>query len=318
MQTNSTAGRSEFLRRHGVSEGVAGGLPLDVQPTSTIIASISLEVSDVRVGGVDDEPTKRARIHAALAEPVRLVMCDRLLDGDLSPGELGEIVDLPTNLLAHHLKVLAVAGVIRRVRSEGDRRRWYVQLCWQDPDVARIAGNPPGGIRVVPRVVFVCTHNSARSQLAAAAWAGASSVPATSAGTHPAARVHPRAVRVGRRHGLHLAGAGTRDVAATLADGDLVVAVCDNAHEELSVATPGGEPRADVTPEWLHWAVPDPARLDTDQAFEAAFTDLTHRLDRLARTVTNSPGAPALLGPTRPEEASRDRNPRHLRNLRHR
>ena len=66
---------------------------------------------------------------------MRLTIVDRLGPGDASPGELAEAVGLVSNLLAHHLKVLEEAGVIRRVRSEGDRRRSYVQLCLDDPMV---------------------------------------------------------------------------------------------------------------------------------------------------------------------------------------
>ena len=55
--------------------------------------------------------------------------------GDASPGELAAELGLGTNLLAHHLRVLEDAGVIRRVRSEGDRRRSYIQLRLDDPTV---------------------------------------------------------------------------------------------------------------------------------------------------------------------------------------
>jgi DNA-binding transcriptional ArsR family regulator len=160
---------------------------------------------------------ERARMHAALGEPVRVAMVDQLVLGDASPGELGRVVDLQTNLLAHHLKVLDEAGLIRRVRSEGDGRRSYVQLRWEDPNVAALVTATAGDLNAaVPRVVFVCTHNSARSQLAAAAWAQVSAIPTSSAGTHPAARVHPRAVAAARRHGLHLAASGTRHVDETV------------------------------------------------------------------------------------------------------
>src|SRR5204862_2194340 len=84
------------------------------------------------------------------------------------------------------------------------------------------------------RVVFVCTRNSARSQLAASLWNGASAVPATSAGTHPAPEVHPGAVAVARRRHLSLVPQPPRHVDDVLAAQDLVVTVCDNAHEELS------------------------------------------------------------------------------------
>jgi protein-tyrosine-phosphatase len=125
------------------------------------------------------------------------------------------------------------------------------------------------------RVVFVCTHNSARSQLAAALWTRHSPVPATSAGTDPAGGVHPRAVAVATRHGVRLGRPRTAHVADVLRDDDLVIAVCDNAHEQL----PAGHDR-------LHWSVPDPAPADTDEAFESAFTDIAARITRLAPSFT--------------------------------
>ena len=228
---------------------------------------------------------RRAAVHAALGEAVRLAIVDRLGPGDASPGELAAAVGLGTNLLAHHLKVLAEAGVIRRVRSEGDRRRSYVRLCLDDPMVwaaaqAGLGSQLPVG-RPVPRVVFVCTANSARSQLAAARWNAISPVPAASAGTHPAVRVHPRAAATGRRHGLRLGRAKPVGLEQVLRDGDLVVAVCDNVHEELD---PGRDR--------LHWSIPDPVRVDTDEAFETAYADITRRVERLAATV-NAPAVSA-------------------------
>src|SRR5690349_20069876 len=210
-------------------------------------------------------------MHAALGEPVRLAIVDQLSLGDASPGELGRGFELATNLRAHHLKGLQEAGLIRRVRSEGDRRRSYVQLVLDDPLVTALTQPARTGVKgPAERVVFVCTRNSARSQLAAAAWARASTIPGTSAGTHPAARVHPRAVRVGRRHGMTLDAGATADVVDVVQPGDLLVAVCDNAHEEL----PAGQAQ-------LHWAVPDPVRVDTDQAFETAYAQVTQRVERL-------------------------------------
>lgn len=211
---------------------------------------------------------QRARVYAALGEPARLAIVDRLVLGDASPTELGHDLGLPSNLLAHHVKLLARAGLVQRGRSEGDHRRTYLRLC-----PSALAGLAPVGAREAPRVVFVCTRNSARSQLAAALWRQHSRVPATSAGTHPAARVHPRAVAVASAEGLSLAEATTAHVAEVLRDDDLVVAVCDTAHEALGQG------------ERLHWSVPDPARADTDAAFALAFDDLADRIDRLAPTV---------------------------------
>jgi protein-tyrosine-phosphatase len=215
----------------------------------------------------------RARIHAALGDPARLAIVDALTLGDASPGEIGHNLGMPTNLVAHHLKVLQDAGLIVRTRSEGDRRRTYLRL---QPDVLALLTPPP--LAGTDRVVFVCTHNSARSQLAAALWRERAGGPVASAGTKPAARVHPRAVKVAHRHGLALDPTGTAHVADVVHDGDLVIAVCDNAHEDL---TTGVRPR-------LHWSVPDPVRLDTDAAFEAAYTDLAARVDRLAPAVAHS------------------------------
>ena len=211
----------------------------------------------------------RARVLTALAEPVRMAMVDHLVLGDASPSELGAQVGLASNLLAHHLRILEEAGIIRRVRSEGDRRRSYVQLRSDHPVVraAALSGQP--AIKA-PRVVFVCTANSARSQLAAATWKQLSTIPAASAGTHPGPRIHPRALATARRHGLPLDTVRPVAIGDQLRDGDLVVAVCDNAHEEL-----------EGTIERLHWSIPDPVRVDTDAAFEAAYGDITRRVHHL-------------------------------------
>src|SRR3546814_5041194 len=85
-----------------------------------------------------------------------------------------------SNLLAHHLKVLEGAGLIVRTRSEGDRRRSYVRMV---PEATR--GLDPQAAVAASRVVFVCTANSARSQLAEHLWRARSAVPAASAGTAP-------------------------------------------------------------------------------------------------------------------------------------
>ncbi|MET9344683.1 MarR family transcriptional regulator [Nonomuraea sp. NPDC003804] len=210
----------------------------------------------------------RARVHAALGDAGRLAIVDRLLLGDASPGELGQALGLPTNLLAHHVKLLQEAGVVERRRSEGDRRRTYLRLVPQS-----LSGLLPAAARPAPRIVFVCTHNSARSQLAAALWSRASTVPATSAGTHPAPRVHPRTLTLAAHHGLDLDHAATRHVDQTLRPDDLVVAVCDAAHEQL----------ADI--DRLHWSIPDPVRAGGDEAFERAYTDIADRVQRLAPAV---------------------------------
>ncbi|MFI7575402.1 helix-turn-helix domain-containing protein [Micromonospora sp. NPDC049497] len=213
----------------------------------------------------------RARIHAALGDPARLEIVDALALGDASPGEIAHDLGMPTNLVAHHVKVLTRAGLVVRGRSEGDRRRTYLRL---RPEALAVL--TPAPLAGVGRVVFVCTRNSARSQLAAALWSDRTHTAAASAGTKPAGHVHPRAVAVAHQHGLTIDPTGTAHVSDVVRDEDLVIAVCDSAHEEL---TGSSRPR-------LHWSVPDPVRVDTDDAFEAAFADLAARVDRVAPVIT--------------------------------
>ena len=145
------------------------------------------------------ELERRAIMHAALADPARLRITDTLLAGDASPSELAALLAMPSNLLAHHLHVLQQAGIITRRRSEGDRRRTYLQLV-----PGALDSLAPPAARAAARVLFVCTANSARSHLAAALWRRASAVPAVSAGTHPAAAIDPGAIAAAGRHRLPL------------------------------------------------------------------------------------------------------------------
>src|SRR3954447_12366924 len=105
---------------------------------------------------------QRVALHAALGDPGRLTIVDTLAWGEASPGELATRLGMTSNLLAHHLRVLEEGRLVTRHRSEGDRRRSYVALARDAFDLLLPASSP----LVAERVVFVCTHNSARSQLA--------------------------------------------------------------------------------------------------------------------------------------------------------
>lgn len=216
---------------------------------------------------------RRARVHAALADPVRLRIVDRLRATDASPKDLQALLGVGSNLLSHHLQVLEAEGLLVRRRSEADRRRTYLHLV---PDA--LDGLLPEAAAPASRVVFVCTANSARSQLAAALWNRVSPVPATSAGTHPAAAVAPGAVEAARRHRLPLRQVRPRALDAVVAEGDYLVTVCDGAHEELLRARPAAAA--------VHWSVPDPVPAGTRAAFDAAYDDLAARVARLAPTLS--------------------------------
>lgn len=223
---------------------------------------------------VDESTRRRARVHAALSDPARVSLVDRLALGDATPGELRDLLGMPSNLLAHHLRVLEAEGLLSRHRSQGDRRRSYVSLVPQALD-----GLVPRSTTSAARVVFVCTANSARSQLAAALWNRSSEVPATSAGTHPADAIAPGAVAVARRRRLPLRQVRPRALDEVLADEDLVVTVCDSAHEELSH-------RPAVRLRSLHWSVPDPVEVGTDAAFDLAYDHVAARVEQLAPRLT--------------------------------
>ena len=209
---------------------------------------------------------QRAARHAALGEPARLAIADELVRSDRSPAELGRRLGLPSNLVAHHLDVLEGVGLITRTTSAGDRRRRYVRLA---ADALPFADH--GAQRAPEAVVFLCTANAARSQLAAAMWTARTGRPASSAGTQPAARVHRGAVAAARRAGLSLDGAAPRIVRPDDLDERIqVITVCDLAHESL--------PPSD---HWWHWSIPDPVL----QGDAAAFDGVVAELDRRIRTI---------------------------------
>lgn len=205
---------------------------------------------------------QRAARHAALGDPARLAIVDELFVSDRSPLELCRRFGMESNLLAHHLAVLERVGLVERSRSSGDGRRRYVHLL-----PAALDGLHPGRTVPAAAALFVCSANSARSQLAAALWERATGAPAISAGTHPAGRVHPGAVAAARRAGLDLSDAVPRDLGGIESLPSLVVTVCDRAHEEL-----------DPAQGWLHWSVPDPVPVGTKAAFDAAVVELGDRI----------------------------------------
>jgi protein-tyrosine-phosphatase len=214
--------------------------------------------------------TERARIHAALGEPHRLAITDALRLGDRTFLELAEIAKLPGNLAAHHLAVLEQAGLLERRVSEGDRRRRYITLRPGSLDA----------IEAVPAlarsfVVFVCTHNSARSQFAAALWLDRTGWETDSAGTDPASRVHPQAIKVAREHGLDLRAARPKAYTELTRKPELVVSVCDRARE-------AGLPSQPAT---LHWSIPDPVTRGSTEAFRTSFDAIAERVDRLAAAI---------------------------------
>jgi len=219
---------------------------------------------------------RRAGVFAALADPTRLRIVDLLTLGDLSSSEIEMLLELRSNLVAHHLRVLEKAGIVARARSEFDKRRTYIGL---RPEVFDTL--TPGSVEAPNRVVFVCTANSARSQLAEAIWRDVSPIPAVSAGMAPGPVVNPGAVEAAARHGILIDdGRSPQHLSEVLADHDLVISVCDSAHERLTG-------RDD-----LHWSIPDPAPVGTPEAFDRAFALIAQRIRALSSRLKPSQVSP--------------------------
>lgn len=211
-----------------------------------------------------------ARIHGVLADPHRLAVLHHVALGDRSPKELSTLLDIPMPLLSHHLKVLAQSGLIVRTSSEFDRRKRFVTLHsaaygYLDQQWLREQVMAPSG-----RVVFACTHNSARSVLAAAMWAHRFRRPTAAGGTTPGSRIHPRTVRTARAHRLELLQDTPVSLDDVLDDTDLLVTVCDAANEHIR-----------AHPNRLHWSIADPASTNTARSFDDAFQQLSQRMARL-------------------------------------
>jgi protein-tyrosine-phosphatase len=220
----------------------------------------------------------RASVFAALGDPHRLRVVELLTSSDLTPSQLAVHLGIGSNLLAHHLRILEDADVVESLRSEGDGRRRYLRLVHGTVGTLEIET----GLVAANHVLFVCTGNSARSQLAAAMWSQVNDIPAESAGTHPAMKVHRLAVRIGKRAGLDLTRARPRALAEVVDPPDLVVTVCDRAHEELA--------RSEAVVRTLHWSVPDPVNVGSAAAFSKSVGDLEQRVSRLAPHVVPSRG----------------------------
>jgi protein-tyrosine-phosphatase len=209
----------------------------------------------------------RARVHAALGDVARLRIVDLLVESDRSVQELASATEMPGNLLAHHLNVLQQAGLIERHRSEGDRRRHYVTLHRSSLDGLAVDTTTPGS------VAFICSHNSARSQYAAAYWRSKTGRPAQSAGLEPARVVHPTAIRVARERGIDLSKATPAGYASLIGRPEWLVTVCDRAREN---ALPEAHAHS-------HWSIPDPAAEGNVTAFRSAFDQIEMRVDALVQ-----------------------------------
>ena len=211
-----------------------------------------------------------------LANDVRWGLLKALTSSDYQVNELVAQLQQPMNLVSYHLKKLRADALVTTRRSEADGRDVYYSL-----DLARLrqlyrdAGmtlhpalyaEPAAGRRLArQRILFLCTHNSARSQMAEGLLRHASQgqLDVFSAGSQPTI-VHPAAVRTLRQLGIDISGQQTHHLSA-FADQpfDVVITVCDKVREVCPTFPGGGRQ--------IHWGLPDPAALQDDQQRAEAF-----------------------------------------------
>jgi len=195
-----------------------------------------------------------------LADDTRWRVIKELRHSDRQVGELVERLNLPQNLASYHLGLLRQAGLVEMHRSEADARVLYYGL---DLVAVQKAYEQIGASLSLPAaqaavaqasVVFLCTENSARSQIAEG-WLRQMShghVPVRSAGTQPQA-LHPLAVQVMAEVGVDIGYQQAKGLEAISdAHPDIVVTVCDRAREACAPCI--------EAPILFHWSIPDPAR----------------------------------------------------------
>jgi protein-tyrosine-phosphatase/DNA-binding transcriptional ArsR family regulator len=203
------------------------------------------------------------------AHPLRWRLLRELVVSDRAVSELTDLVEEPQSLVSYHLGRLRDGGLVTARRSSADRRASYYAIdlagCREQLQAAggalhpglRLAPVPGGPVRRAhgrkPRVLFLCTGNSARSQIAEALLARMSgeTVAAASAGRFPKP-LHPNAVRAMRKRGIDIAANRTKHLDEFVGQRfDVVVTLCDRVREVC--------PEFPSHPALVHWSVPDPA-----------------------------------------------------------
>jgi len=228
------------------------------------------------------------------AHPLRWRLLVELAHSDRRVRELSGLLGQPQPLVSYHLGRLQAEQVVQRRRSAFDGRESYYLLdlarCGEllaatggalHPGLRRQASAPAASGRTARarrvRVLFLCTGNSARSQIAEslAGQLSGGTVEAASAGSHPKP-VHANTVRVIRERGIDLAGRRSKHLREFAGRRfDYVVSICDRVREVC--------PEFPGPPELIHWSIPDPARAGaTDDesypAFQRTASELAARI----------------------------------------
>ncbi|MAS33107.1 MAG: ArsR family transcriptional regulator [Anaerolineaceae bacterium] len=217
-----------------------------------------------------------------LAHDMRWQIVRLLVTGDYQVNELVDQLGQPLNLVSYHLRQLRDGELVSARRSEADGRDTYYSVDLNRlRTLYRVAGAALHPLVVsdsqlsgpiAGKVLFVCTHNSARSQMAEGLMRhlSAGQIQVASAGSEPT-HIHPDAVRTMQKFGIDIRG----QHANSLDDYheqtfDTVITVCDRARE-VCPAFPGGGQQ-------LHWGFTDPAAIDDEKERQQAFMNTALRL----------------------------------------
>lgn len=219
-----------------------------------------------------------------LAHDLRWQIVTSLSHGDHRVGELVERLNQPVNLVSYHLKQLREGKLVNARRSDADGRDTYYSL---ELDTMRTlyhevgaAIHPalapvPVSLRMAsekPRILFVCTHNSARSQMAEGLLRHVSDghVDVSSAGSQPTT-VHPEAIRTMDTLGIDIRQQQSKGFDALRDEPfDWVITVCDHARE-ICPKFPGDGVKS-------HWGFADPAAVADSTERQEAFMATAQRL----------------------------------------
>ena len=256
------------------------------------------------VAGLATDPAGASLEFLRLAgDPVRWQLLRELARSDRHVRELTALLDRPQNLVSYHLGKLRSAGLVSARRSSADGRDFVLHgragqvglllagtgrvvhpglrlapVTLADP--ASGPGRPP------PRLLFLCTGNSARSQIAEALAVARSEgrVEAFSAGSHPKP-VHVNTVRVMRERGIDLGSRSSKQLSVFTAQRfSHVITLCDKVREVC--------PEFPGHPGYAHWSIPDPAASgDDDQATLPVFRDVAVALETRVRYLLAGIGA---------------------------
>jgi protein-tyrosine-phosphatase/DNA-binding transcriptional ArsR family regulator len=237
--------------------------------------------------------------------PIRWRLLSELGRSDRRVRELCALLSLPQNLVSYHLGRLRAERMVACRRSSADGRDAYYRLeldrCGEllasagaalHPGLGLVPSAPHSSVahrRRATRVLFLCTGNSARSQIAEALAErlGRGAISARSAGSRPKP-LHPNAVRVMGARGIDIAGRRSKHLDEFAGERfDYVITLCDRVREVCPEF--GGHPNL------IHWSVADPAQSgDTDEqtypAFERTADELALRIPFLLELIASPRG----------------------------